>query len=84
MHRAINPRPHQLTTQNLSSIFMNSEKFDGAMHPGKRVGFIGLGLMGGGMAMNILKKHRQGHKRLADHVFLKYSSPCHPPSGLDR
>ena len=57
MHRAINPRPHQLPTQNLSSIFMNSEKFDNVMHPDKRVGFIGLGLMGGGMAMNILKKH---------------------------
>ena len=59
MHRAINPRPHQLPTQNLSSIFMNSEKFDNVMHPDKRVGFIGLGLMGGGMAMNILKKHGQ-------------------------
>ncbi|NQW83352.1 MAG: NAD(P)-binding domain-containing protein, partial [Alcaligenaceae bacterium] len=38
---------------------MNSEKFDRAMHTNKRVGFIGLGLMGGGMAMNILKKHGQ-------------------------
>jgi len=30
-----------------------------AMTPQARIGFIGLGLMGGGMAMNILKKHGQ-------------------------
>jgi 3-hydroxyisobutyrate dehydrogenase-like beta-hydroxyacid dehydrogenase len=29
------------------------------MHRGKRIGFVGLGLMGAGMAMNIVRKHGQ-------------------------
>ena len=38
---------------------MSSDDGKTAMTPQARIGFIGLGLMGGGMAMNILKKHGQ-------------------------
>ena len=38
---------------------MSSDDGKEAMTPQTRIGFIGLGLMGGGMAMNILKKHGQ-------------------------
>ena len=38
---------------------MSSDDGKKAMTPQTRIGFIGLGLMGGGMAMNILKKHGQ-------------------------
>lgn len=38
---------------------MSSDDGKTAMTPPTRIGFIGLGLMGGGMAMNILKKHGQ-------------------------
>ena len=38
---------------------MSSDDGKIAMTPPARIGFIGLGLMGGGMAMNILKKHGQ-------------------------
>jgi len=38
---------------------MSSDDGKKAMTPQARIGFIGLGLMGGGMAMNILKKHGQ-------------------------
>jgi 3-hydroxyisobutyrate dehydrogenase-like beta-hydroxyacid dehydrogenase len=38
---------------------MSSDDVKSAMTPQSRIGFIGLGLMGGGMAMNILKKHGQ-------------------------
>jgi 3-hydroxyisobutyrate dehydrogenase-like beta-hydroxyacid dehydrogenase len=38
---------------------MSSDDGKIAMTPPVRIGFIGLGLMGGGMAMNILKKHGQ-------------------------
>ena len=38
---------------------MSSDDGKKAMTPQTRMGFIGLGLMGGGMAMNILKKHGQ-------------------------
>jgi len=38
---------------------MSSDDGKKAMTPLAQIGFIGLGLMGGGMAMNILKKHGQ-------------------------
>jgi len=38
---------------------MNSNEVLDDMHRRQRIGFIGLGLMGGGMAMNILRKHGQ-------------------------
>ena len=38
---------------------MTSNDDRDGMHSGQRIGFIGLGLMGGGMAMNLLKKHGQ-------------------------